>query len=103
MNMPQVEPNSPWSDEEKERVRKLWVDEGLSAGKIAQRTGRSRSAIMAKIHKWGLQRGIKSKRVGPPKRVRGPKMHSDANFIEPWADFHARKVKERQEARNADK
>ena len=46
---------APWSDAEVERARKMWVA-GSSAGDIATSLGRTRTSVIGKVHRLGLQR-----------------------------------------------
>lgn len=56
-----------WPDEDKETLEKLWY-EGLSAGEIAKRMpGRTRNAIIAKVHRLGLKRNETLNRINRAK------------------------------------
>ena len=47
-------PNSPWTDERNEQLKKLWND-GLSASQCAAKLGLvSRNAVISKVHRLGL-------------------------------------------------
>lgn len=51
-------PTDAWPDDLVETVKKLWA-EGRSAGYIARSTGKTRNAIISKIHRLGLTRGTR--------------------------------------------
>lgn len=54
---------SPWTEERVTVLRRLWSD-GVRGGAIAKQLGASRSAVMGKVRRLGLEaRGV----VGPPK------------------------------------
>jgi GcrA cell cycle regulator len=60
-----------WDDESADLLAKLWAD-GLSAGQIAPRLGKSRNAILGKVHRLGL----------PPRKVteRAPRTRKSSNL-----------------------
>ena len=46
-------PNSPWTPELVETLRKLWLG-GLSSAEIAKQLGVTRSAVLGKVYRLGL-------------------------------------------------
>jgi GcrA cell cycle regulator len=62
-------PNSPWTDERKERLKQLWND-GWSASQIAAELGLiSRSSVIGKVHRLGLSgRKVLTRTQEDPKR-----------------------------------
>lgn len=102
-----------WSEEQLTELYDMWKVQGLSGGKIAELLGRTRGAVMGKIfHRPEMKRG--SPRVNidinntmrlSVVRQRGSKsksFHKDSDYIEPYAEYAARKRRERQEAKDAD-
>jgi len=65
-----------WPEEQVDLLKKLW-DEGLTAGAIGDRIGRTRSAILGLIHRKGWQRRSVTPRIIHLRQVgilkRGPK------------------------------
>lgn len=47
---------SRWTEKEVEKLKKLWVNDGMSASQIAARIGGgvTRNAVIAKVHRLGL-------------------------------------------------
>ena len=45
-----------WTDDRLEELKRLWVDEALTSGEIAQRMGISRGTVLGKINRLGLLR-----------------------------------------------
>src|SRR6516165_681821 len=45
-----------WTLERSALLRRLWNDEGLSGGEIAERMGLSRNAVIGRAHRMGLQK-----------------------------------------------
>jgi GcrA cell cycle regulator len=45
-----------WTLERSALLRRLWNDEGLSGGEIAERMGLSRNAVIGRVHRMGLQK-----------------------------------------------
>lgn len=62
-------PDSPWTEERVDLLKKLWTD-GQSASEIAAalRAGLSRSAVIGKAHRLGLARRAQPTRTNPPRR-----------------------------------
>lgn len=62
-----------WSDERVKLLRRLW-NEGLSCSRIAKHIGGlSRSAVIGKIHRLGLERRETSTKPTQPPKRRSPK------------------------------
>ena len=59
-----------WTDDRVRVLKKLWVDEGLSASAIAERLGCERSAVAGKVYRLGLsgQGGSQPARGGRSKK-----------------------------------
>ncbi len=47
--------NRGWTDFDQDRLEKMWAD-GMTSSQIAEATGRTRSAIMGRVHRCGLRR-----------------------------------------------
>lgn len=62
--------NGVWNEQNVELLRKLWIDEGMSAGRIAPILGFTRNAVISKINR----KGWLGRRVSPSKikRVANP-------------------------------
>lgn len=93
------------------RVRRLarYLDIGLTYEECAKLIGVTRSAIISATHRYDLalssEAAIERRERANYEREKGGRApqwnagRSDRSFIEPWAKFHARKKKEREEAR----
>lgn len=70
---------SGWTEAEDRTLRRLWV-EGKSAGEIAKalRTGRSRNAVIGRVHRLGMGRSSRaiseSRRTSVVREPRAPKV-----------------------------
>lgn len=58
-----------WSDQRVERLKRLWLDDGLSAAQIGRQLGVSRNAVLGKIHRLGLS----NRRPARPMRTVAPR------------------------------
>ena len=47
-----------WTDEQDALLRKLWCEEGLSGSAIGERLGKSRSAILGRVHRLKLEKRV---------------------------------------------
>lgn len=59
-----------WSPDRIALLRRLWLEDGLSASEIAPRLGVSRNAVLGKVHRLGLSN--RRPRQAPPPRPRCP-------------------------------
>lgn len=60
-------PTEAWPDAVLERVKTLW-GEGYSAGYISSQVGKTRNAVISKLHRMGLMRGGSSRVYDPGNR-----------------------------------
>ncbi len=77
--MPLMEKAGPmeWSEDRLEELKRLWVEEALTASEIAQRMGISRGTVLGKISRLGLLRHLAGSAPSEPsvdaERPRAPR------------------------------
>lgn len=84
-----------WNDQKYALLLEL-KKQGLSYEEIGNRLGCSRCAISGKLNRnKNIRAGVEPHKKGPPKGSRPSNPHN--NTIEPWAEYSARKKKEREQ------
>lgn len=79
-------PESPWTAEREETLRRLWADGKTSATKIGEAIGMTKGAVVSKIHRLGLGRKTAAeisaaKRAGQLAAAAAKKAKSEAQRV----------------------
>ena len=75
-------------------------DPKLTYSQIAKLLDISPSAVSGAVHRH-ITLALPKRKPGPRKGTRNPNAVFHQNLVEPWAEFHARRKKERAEAKAA--
>ncbi len=86
--------DTDWSDAHIADLRRLWVDEGHSASIIGEKLGRTRNAVIGKVHRMGFPlrlMGKHSSRKKPGRKAYNPGAFRKSRARPP--ELHAARVK----------